>query len=355
MLKRNKQKAPGKISVDPGAFRVRLHTESQGLILDEPSTGLLDMEANEPGPRALIRFGHSALDAHRKKPDGTRLIGPLQSDCVNNIGYSPRMLGHFLRRARASGLMAKAPMVLLALPENLTELQRDQLRHSCLTAGASRVHSVDGAIATALGAGLDPETETPSVLIDFGARSARLFAYADNEVVAASTLHCGGDQLDQTIVNGVMQKFDIRISDQEAQNCKHRVGCALPPGENHRLRNSCQATGYSVNNNEEIHFQLSTEDAQEMLKPELDHLVTSIRNAVGKLPLWIQDVVEYEGITLTGGGALLPQIDKLVMQASDLPVEIANRPLSGAARGGTRMLNRIHRKAQQSAQSVGPA
>ncbi len=352
MLGRKKTKAPGKISIDPGAFRVRLHTDSQGLILDEPAAGLLNMDATEAGPRAAVRFGQSAIDAFNKNPDGVQLMRPLQSDCNNNIGYSPRMLNHFMRRAKSAGLLAKSPIVLLALPENLTELQRDQLRHTCFTAGAARVHSVDGAIASALGAGIDTESEVPSVLIDLGARSSRLFAYCENEVVAASTLHCGGDRLDDAIVAGVMKKFNIRISDYEAQNCKHRVGCAVVASYGQRLRNSCQSTGYSLDNNEEIRFQISTEDMQEMIDPDLSQLSTTIHTAINTLPLWIQDVVEQKGITLTGGGALLPQIDQLAMEASDVPIEVAHRPLSSTVRGGTTMLNRIHGGSKREVQSA---
>ena len=344
MLKRKKQKAPGKVSVDPGAFRVRFFTEDQGLILDEPATGLLDMDASDAGPRAAVRFGQAAIDAFNINPDGKQLMRPLQSDCINNIGYSPRMLNHLLRKAKASGLISKSPVVLLTLPENLTELQRDQLRHSCFTGGAARVHTVDGAIATALGAGVDPESKIPSVLIDLGARSARLFAYCENEVVAASTLYCGGDKLDDAIVAGVLQQFNIRITDLEAQNCKHRAGCAVTSTFGQTLRNACQATGNNIDNNEEIRFQISTDAMQAMINPELSQLATSIHTAVNTLPLWIQDAIEQKGITLTGGGAMLPQIDQLVMEASDVPVEIARRPLSSTVRGGTTMLTRIHGK-----------
>lgn len=352
MLSRKKHKVPGKISVDPGAFRVRIHTDSQGLILDEPATALLDMDASDAGPKAATRFGQAAIDAFNTDPDGVQLLRPLQADSKNNIGYNPRMLNHFMRRARADGLMAKAPVVLLALPENLTEIQRDQLRHSCFTAGAARVHTVDGAIATALGAGIETESDTPSVIIDFGARSSRLFAYCENEVVAASTLYCGGDKLDDAIVAGTMKKFNIRINELEAQNCKHRVGCAMKTSYVKRLRNSCQATGYHLDTQEQTRFQFSTEDMQEMIDPALQQLRTTIHTAINTLPLWIQDVIEQKGITLTGGGALLPQIDRLVMEASDVPVELAHRPLSSAVRGGSTMLNRIQGKSKPAVQSA---
>ena len=352
MLKRKKNKAPGKIAVDPGGFRVRLHSDSDGLILDEPAIALLDMEAADAGPRAAVRFGQSAVDAFDTNPDGKQLLRPLQSDCINNIGYSPRMLGHLLRRARAAGLVMKSPVILLAMPESLTELQREQLRHTCFTAGAARVHSVDGAIATALGAGVELESESPSVVIDLGARSSRLFAYCNNEVVAASTLHCGGDRLDDAIVAGVLDRFNMRMSESEAQNCKHRVGCAVVSNYGQRLRNTCQAIGYNIDTNEALRFQLSTEDMQEMLHPQLERLGTTIRTAINTLPLWIQDIVEQQGITLTGGGALLPQIDQLCMEASDVPVALAHRPLSSTARGGSVMLNRIHGTPARKAQSA---
>ena len=145
--------------------------------------------------------------------------------------------------------------------------------------------------------------------------------------------------------------INIRISDLEAQNCKHRVGCAVSATYGQSLRNACQATGNNIDTNEEIRFQLSTDDVQNMINPELSHLATSIHTAVNTLPLWIQDAIEHKGITLTGGGALLPQIDQLVMEASDTPVEIARRPLSSTVRGGSTMLTRIHGQSKRTVPS----
>lgn len=342
MLKRRKALSPSRISIDPGGYHTRLFSETDGLILDEPSIGLLDMDHQHSGALAVNRYGIVAADRFESRPSGKRLISPLQSDCINNVGHCPRMLSYFLQQARQEGLISKSPIVLLALPSDITELQTDQLRHTCFTSGASRVHLVDNGIATALGAGLDIDRATPSLLIDFGARGARLYAYVDDEIVASANIPCGGDLLTEKLAEGIREHFGIHVTDITAQETKHRVGSAMLSTNSHRLRNSCQVQGLAINENFDTQFSLSTDNAFEILEPTLQLAANAIRTAIQALPLHFRDHLKDSGITLTGGGVQLAQIDQLVMEAADLPVEIANRPFSTAARGGGQMLERIH-------------
>lgn len=351
MLNRRKKAAPGRISVDLGGYHTRIFTETDGLILDEPSIGLLDMDHQETGARAVSDYGTTAAERFANAPAGKRLISPLQSDCINNVGHCPKMLQYFLQRVKQQRLICKSPIVLLALPGDINELQTDQLRHACFTAGASRVHLVDNGIATALGAGLPVDQPEPSMVIDFGARNARLYAFANNEIIASAELPCGGDLLNQKLADGIRERFGIHITESTATETKHRVGSAMPASYSHRLRNSCQVQGLAIDENFDTQFSLSTEIACEILHPTMMQAANVIGRTVDKLSPYLTEISE-NGIILTGGGSQLTQVDQLVMEASNLPVEIANRPLSTAVRGGGLMLERIHGSLSMSDQHV---
>ncbi len=342
MLNNRKKNTPSRISIDLGGYHTRIFSETEGLLVDEPSVGLLDMDHQHAGTKAVSHYGIVAAEMYDAAPTGKRLIHPLQSDSVNNIGYCPKMLGYFLLQAKREMLIGKSPIMLLTTPGDITELQIDQLRHACFTAGASRVHLVDNGIATALGAGLQIDQPDPFLLIDFGARSARLYTYANNEIIAAAEVPCGGDLLNQKLAEGIREHYGIQISNTAAADAKHRIGSAMAANYSHRLRNTCQVQGRAIDKNFDTQFSLSTESACMILHPVMMQAATAINKAVMSLPSNYRDQLQDTGIILTGGGAQLTQIDQLVMEASDLPVEIANRPLSTTVRGGGKMLEAIH-------------
>lgn len=340
MLKRRTSPTPSRISIDLGGYHTRIFSEADGLILDEPSVGLLDMDHQHAGARAVSHYGIVAEELFADAPNGKRLIKPLQSDCINNVGHCPKMLSYFLQHAKRERLIGKAPIILLALPSDITELQTDQLRHACFTSGSSRVHLVDAGIATALGAGLPIEQPSPSLLLDLGARGARLCSYIDDQITSAVAIPCGGDLLNDKLAEGIREQFGVQVSQVIAQETKHRVGSAMPLSDQQRLRNSCQVQGLVINENFDSQFSLSTDEACDILRPTMQHAADVRQQACNRLPH--RDSLQEAGITLCGGGAQLAHIDQLVEQATGLTVEIAQRPFSTAARGGGIMLERIH-------------
>jgi len=342
MFNRTTKTAPAKISLDLGAWSTRLYCKEHGLLLDEPSTGLLDLDHPQTGARAVTHYGQAAIERFNVDPSGKRLINPLQMDAVNNVGHSPRMLSFFIQKAIKRGLISKSPVILLTVPCDITENSVDQLRKACFSAGTSRVHLVDNGIATGLGAGLTIDRKPPLILIDFGARDSRLYTYSGNEIVASTSVKCGGDSLDQALVTGIRERFGIHISDAAAQDAKHRVGSAMPLSFDQETTISCQVNGLEISTNSHTRFRVSSDSAGVILRPLMQQLASVVAQSLEALPGAVKEVLSDDGIMLTGGGSLLPQMDQLIMEATDLPVAVANRPLTTTVRGGAIMLNRIH-------------
>ena len=343
MFKGSGKSVANRLSIDMGGFHTRIFHEGEGLILDEPSVGLLDMDNQQSGSRAVTCYGNDALE-RAPMLSGTRLINALQSDCQNNLGYSAKMLRYFLSKLRRNKLIGKAPIVLLAVPQEITQQLSDDLRHACFTAGASRVHLVDNSIATAVGAGLTIEEPTPNLLMDLGARNARLYAFEHNEISFTQSIPLAGDKLDETLAHGIRERYGIYVSDTQARDAKHRVGCAMTSSFSQQLRNSCQMKGLQIHENTRTNFTLTTEVARELLQPAMRDAADTISAAFETMPYQFRDPQQDIALILTGGGSQLSQIDQLIMEASNKPVEIINRPLSAGARGGAIMLERIHGK-----------
>ncbi|MEM7255976.1 MAG: rod shape-determining protein [Pseudomonadota bacterium] len=339
--------ATTKISVDLGGDHTRIFDETDGLILDEPSVGLLNMDHRLGGSKALECFG---LDAVEAAPDTSskRLVSVLQSDIRNPLGYSTAMLRYFFSKLRKNGRLGRAPVVLLTIPPSIEQLLTDDLKHACFAAGASRVHLVDNAISSAIGAGLAIESSQPHMLLDLGARDARLYAFQFNEIVAAYSLPFGGRVLDEILANGIRERYGLYVSETHAREAKHLVGRAQTRSPEITLdvqqRTSCQMSGLQINDNEQVHFTLTTEVACELLQPAIRRGGEALAAAVQALPYQFRDPQQQVAIVMTGGGAHLPLMDQMVAQVSQRPVDIAGNPGTTVAHGGAILLAQIHRE-----------
>lgn len=347
MLKQSATPIAARISVDLGGYHTRIFHETHGLILDEPSVGLIDMDHRIGGSSALGNFGNEALSLAPSLPS-MRLTQVLQSDEHNPLGYSARMLRSFFSRLRTAGALGKAPVVLLTNPPGVSQALTDDLKHACFTAGASRVHLVDNAISTAFGAALNIDSGTPQLVLDLGARSARLYAFQFNDIVAAYSLPFGGDALDTQLLDGVRERYGIQISRSQAQQAKHRVGSAMPSILSHQQHHSCQLQGLHIADSQQVEFILTSEVACELLQPLMKQSADALRAAVQALPYQFRDPQLDVPIIITGGGAHLPQIDQLVVEGGDRPVDFAANPLTTAVRGGAELLSQIHESVTES-------
>lgn len=329
------------ISIDLGGYHVRIFHESEGLILDEPSIGAIDMSHRIGGSDALGSFGHEAHEAATASAT-MQIVPVLHSDTRNPLGHSAKMLRHFLSRLRRNGSIGKAPVVLLTIPPGIPQTLQDDLKHACFTSGASRVHMVDNAISSATGIGLSIEDSAPQMVLDLGARAARLYAIQFNEIVAAYSSPFGGDKLDAELANGIRERYGLYVSDTQAQQAKHLVGSALTSSYGNQLRSSCQMHGLQISNNEKTNFTLTTEAACELLQPAIRQGADALAASVQALPYQFRDSQQDVPIFITGGGSYLPHMDQLVMEAGNRPVEIAQEPEMSAVRGGGILLAQIH-------------
>lgn len=345
MFRKSTPTAARRISVDLGGDHIRIVDENASVILEEPSVGLLDMDHRLGGSKALDCFGLEAIES-APNADSKRLVPVLLSDIRNPLGYSAGMLRFFFSKLRKSGKLGKAPVVLLTIPPGVDQLLTDDLKHACFTAGASRVHLVDNAVSAAIGAGLAIESSEPQMLLDLGARDARLYAFQFNEIVAAYSLPFGGKVLDEALANGIRQRYGLYVSEVQARDAKHLVGCALTSAPvdalNYQSRTSCQMSGLHINDNEHVNFTLTTEVACELLQQSVIRGAEALAAAIQALPYQFRDPQQQIPVVITGGGIQLPMMDHMISEASHRPVEITPHPTHTVVHGGGVLLEQIH-------------
>ncbi len=331
MLNRRKPHPRDHIAIDLGAFHTRFYSATDGLLLDEPSIGALDMDHPLSGDAAVVTFGNNAAESIEGNNEQLRSVHPLQSDRHNDLGLSRKMLAHFLSTAKQSGLFNRGPEISLVLPHQCDVRTASQLLQTCISSGATKADYQDAAITAFLGSPLDHST--PGIVIDFGATSSRLIAIADNQVQHHQLLSCGGDAIDQAIITGLLDRFELQVSAENAREVKHKIGAATPQSIVQHSRQSIQLNCLSLATNSNTQFRVGSETISQILEPLLEQLTHSIRLAFASVDNRIKEVAFESGIQICGGGALLSRVDQLVMEATDLPVEVVSRPLTCSVRG----------------------
>ena len=331
MLKRRKKSPDSHIAIDPGAFRTRFYSCAEGLLLDQPSVGALDMDHPLGGSPSVSAFGDRASEILASGIDGYKEVQPVQSDMRNDLGLRIKMLGYFLDQAKRAGLTGRAPEISMVLPHHIDAKTSEYLQQTCYAAGAFNVDVQDAALAAFNSTGLDQSE--PCVMIDFGATASRLFAVANGEVVHHVELSCSGDAIDKIIIEGLVERFGLQVTGAGARHIKHSIAAATRKSFVQCTRSSCQVNSLSLKTNTLTEFRVSSDTASDLLQPAMDELTDSIRLAFAAIDSKIKDAAYETGIRLFGGGAMLSRMDQLVMSATDLPVEVVKRPLTFGARG----------------------
>ena len=330
MLKRRKTNLTS-IAIDPGAFHTRIVSNEHGVLLDQESVGVIDMDHRIGGVAAAGPFGNQAQQQLETGNKRLRRIRPVQSDRQNELGFSAKMLNYFIDDTTVSGVLGDSAQCKLVLPKNVQCHTASQMLKICSSAGASNAQLTDGALCAFYGMQVDHKK--PCIIIDLGAVDSRVIAIADGDVQFHQTLQCGGDDMDQILVQGIYEQFGMLISQTDARHIKHRLGSATPRSLVKYTRDSMQVTCLSPNTNTTSEFSISSDLVSMILQPQLSTLLSSITLAFSTIDANLKTQAYETGIQLCGGGALLTRIDQLVMEATDLPVEVAERPMTCAVRG----------------------
>jgi rod shape-determining protein MreB len=269
-----------------------------------------------------------------RTPGNITAIRPLKDGVIADFTITEKMLQHFIHMVHEARFFKPSPRVLICVPCGSTQVERRAIRESAAGAGAREVYLIEEPMAAAIGAGMPVDEARGSMVLDIGGGTSEVAVISLNGIVYSSSVRIGGDRFDEAIINYIRRNYGTLIGEATAENIKHKIGSAYPGKEVKEL----EVKGRNLSQGIPRSFTLNSNEILEALQEPLAGIVGAVKTALEQTPPELGSDVAERGIVLTGGGALLSDLDQLLMEETGLPVVVAEDPLTCVARGGGRAL-----------------
>jgi rod shape-determining protein MreB and related proteins len=322
------------LSIDLGTANTLIYVRGQGIVLNEPSVVAIRQDRGPGGPKSIAAVGIEAKLMLGRTPANITAIRPLKDGVIADFTITEKMLQHFIHKVHEARFFKPSPRVLICVPCGSTQVERRAIRESAAGAGAREVYLIEEPMAAAIGAGMPVDEARGSMVLDIGGGTSEVAVISLNGIVYSSSVRIGGDRFDDAIINYVRRNYGTLIGEATAERIKHEIGSAYPGKEVMEL----EVKGRNLSQGIPRSFTLNSNEILESLQEPLAGIVGAVKTALEQTPPELGADVAERGIVLTGGGALLRDLDKLLMEETGLPVVVADDPLTCVARGGGRAL-----------------
>ena len=319
------------LSIDLGTANTLIYVRDQGIVLNEPSVVAIRHHHNTKTVAAV------GLDAKRmlgRTPGNITAIRPLKDGVIADFLVTEKMLKYFISKVHENSFIRPSPRVLVCVPCKSTEVERRAIRESALSAGSRDVRLIEEPMAAAIGAGLPVHEAVGTMVVDIGGGTTEIAVISLNGVVYSDTVRVGGDRFDEAIVAYVRRTQGSLIGEATAERIKQEIGTAYPQKEQREI----DVRGRNLAEGVPRSFTLNSNEILEALQEPLSMIVQAVKGALEQTPPELASDIAETGLVLTGGGALLRDLDMLLAEETGLPVIIAEDPLTCVARGGGKAL-----------------
>ena len=331
MLKRLKGLFSNDLSIDLGTANTLVYVREKGVILNEPSVVAIKTQG---GQRTVVAVGTEAKKMLGRTPGNISAIRPLKDGVIADFQVTEEILKHFIKEVHEDSYIRPSPRILVSVHCQSTQVERMAIRESVLKAGAREVRLIEEPMAAAIGAGLPVEEASGSMIVDIGGGTTEVAILALNGVVYSNSLRVGGDRMDEAIIAYIRRNQGVLIGDSSAEKIKIAIGTASPDSENLET----EVRGRNLAEGTPVTFLIESKQIYDAMLEPLSAIVQAIRSALESSPPELSADISERGIVLTGGGAILRDIDVLISSQTGVPVIIAEDPLTCVARGGGRAL-----------------
>lgn len=328
------------LSIDLGTANSLVYVRNVGIVLDEPSVVAIRQERGSGTQRTVVAVGAEAKRMLGRTPGNITAIRPLKDGVIADFHVTEKMLQHFIHKVHKSKFFRPSPRVLVCVPCGSTQVERRAIRESALGAGAREVYLIEEPMAAAIGAGMPVDQPSGSMVIDIGGGTTEVAIISLNGIVYAASARVGGDKFDESIVNYVRRHYGTLIGESTAERIKQEIGTAFPGAEVQEV----EVRGRNLAEGVPRSFTLTSNEILEALQEPLSGIIGAVRLALEQAPPELAADIAERGLVLTGGGALLRDLDRLLMEETGLPVIVASDPLTCVARGGGRALEMMDEK-----------
>jgi rod shape-determining protein MreB len=320
------------IAIDLGTANTLIYVKGQGIVLDEPSVVAMQYQEGPAGPfskKNLLAVGRDAKTMLGRAPQNIIAVRPMKDGVIADFNITEEMIKYFINQVYSSSWFSPAPRIVICVPYGATQVERRAIRESAERAGAKQVFLIEEPMAAAIGAGLPVNDPTGSMVIDIGGGTTEVGVTSLGGIVYALSERVGGDKIDLAIIDYMRKNYGMMISEPTAERIKKQIGTAFPVNELQEM----EITGRSMSEGLPRKISISSNEILEALSEPLNAIVSSVKNALEQTPPELGADIAENGMVLTGGGALLNNLDRLLMEETGIPVIVAEDPLLCVVKG----------------------
>ena len=326
------------LSIDLGTASTLIYAYDKGIVLSEPSVVAVREDGNA---RTVVAVGLEAKKMLGRTPENIETIRPLREGVIADFNITEKMLKYFIQKIHKEELIKPSPRVLICVPCKATQVERRAIRESAYGAGAREVFLIEEPLAAAIGAGLPIEDPTGSMVMDIGGGTTEIAVLSLGGAVYSNSIRIGGDKFHEHIISYVKKQYGCLIGEVTAEKVKHEIATAVPnPKEilEVEVRGRMLAEGVPRN------ISINSQEIFEAISEPLAAIVEEVKITLENVPPELASDIGENGMVLTGGGALLRNLDKLISEEVGIPVLVVDDPLTCVVRGGGMALNLINKK-----------
>jgi rod shape-determining protein MreB and related proteins len=322
------------MAIDLGTANTVIYVKNRGVVLDEPSVVAVKNSSNE-----VLAAGNKAKCMLGKTPESIIACRPMRDGVIANFELTESMLRYFIREVHNNRRTFVRPRMIIGVPSGITQVEKRAVEDSAKQAGAREIYTIMEPMAAAIGAGLPVEDPTGNMIVDIGGGTTEVAIISLKDIVYCKSVRVGGDEMDRAIVQYVKRKYNLLIGEKTAEDVKISVGTAMLSAD--EKRNSVEIKGRDLVTGVPKTVRMTDAEVFESLTEPISIIVDAVRAALENAPPELSSDLVDRGITMSGGGSLLKNLDVLISKETGLPVKLAPDPLLCVVLGAGKVLEEI--------------
>lgn len=320
------------MAIDLGTANTLVYVKGEGIVLNEPSIVAIHQADN-----TVLAVGKEAKAMLGRTPGNIVAIRPLKDGVIADFDVTEKMLNYFIRRVHKRRALVR-PRIVIGVPSGITQVEKRAVRDSAMQAGAREVYLIEEPMAAAIGAGMPITEPGGNMVVDIGGGTTEVAVISLSGIVYSRSVRIAGDEMDEAIVQYIRKNYNLLVGERRAEEIKIRLGSAYPMGGERR---TMEVKGRDLIDGIPKTIVIGDDEIREALREPIMTIVEAVRTALERTPPELAADIVDKGIVLTGGGALLKGLDLLLRQETNLPITIAEDPLSCVALGTGKVLDEL--------------
>ena len=322
------------LAIDLGTANTLVYMKGKGIVLNEPSVVAINKDSR--GSKKVLAVGLEAKKMLGRTPGNIVAIRPLREGVIADFDITEAMIRHFILRVHKRRSLVR-PRIIVSIPSGITQVERRAVRETVQSAGAREIFFIEEPMAAAIGAGLPVMEPISSMVVDIGGGTTEVAIISLASIVYSKSVRIAGDRMDEEIVQYMKRKYNLLIGERSAEIIKMTIGCAYPDRELRAL----DVKGRNLIRGIPTTVEINSEEVREAIMEPVNIIIATIKNVLENAPPELAGDIVERGIVLTGGGALLTNLDLLIKEETGLPIVVADDPLSVVVRGAGMALDHI--------------